>query len=153
MFTDIAPRYDFLNRLLSAGIDRRWRRAAVAATVPSTGGRFLDVATGTADVALEIFRQKGRDARVVGADLSEGMVRLGALKARRAGLADRLSFVLCPGESLPFRDGSFDSVTIAFGIRNVVDRPRALREMGRVTRGGGRIVVLEFSMPKRQVVA
>jgi demethylmenaquinone methyltransferase/2-methoxy-6-polyprenyl-1,4-benzoquinol methylase len=152
MFTDIAPRYDFLNRLLSAGIDRRWRRAAVAAALPSRGGRFLDVATGTADVALEIFRQKGRDARVVGADLSEGMVRLGARKARRAGLSDRLSFVLCPGESLPFRDGSFDAVTIAFGIRNVVDRPRALREMWRVTRRGGRIVVLEFSMPKGPVV-
>lgn len=152
MFTAIAPRYDFLNRLLSAGIDRRWRRAAVEATVPPSGGLFLDVATGTADVALEILRRKGGGARVVGADLSEGMIRLGAGKARRAGEEGRLRFVLCPGEALPFRDGAFDSCTIAFGIRNVVDRPRALREMCRVTRPGGRVVVLEFSLPKRKVV-
>jgi demethylmenaquinone methyltransferase/2-methoxy-6-polyprenyl-1,4-benzoquinol methylase len=152
MFTDIAPRYDFLNRLLSAGIDRSWRRKAVACAVPARGGLFLDVATGTADVALEIFRQKGREARVVGADLSAGMVRVGARKAREAGLSDRLSFVLCPGESLPFRDGVFDSATIAFGIRNVADRPRALREMTRVTKAGGRVIVLEFSLPKQFLV-
>lgn len=148
MFSAIAPRYDFLNRLLSLGVDRRWRRAAVAEGVPARGGRHLDVATGTADVALEIFRQKGTGAYVVGSDISPGMVRIGRAKASREGLSDRMGFVLAPGESLPFRDGAFDSASVAFGIRNLADRKRGLREMCRVVRPGGRIVVLEFSRPR-----
>ena len=147
MFSSIAPRYDFLNRLLSLGTDRRWRREAVGWIKPEKGGIHLDVATGTADVALEIFRQKGNGALVVGVDLSAGMMRLGRAKASRAGLADRLAFILAPGEELPFRDNAFDSASIAFGIRNVVDRDRGLREMCRVVKPGGRVVVLEFSQP------
>lgn len=147
MFSAIAPRYDFLNRLLSFGVDRRWRRAAVAEGVPVRGGRHLDVATGTADVALEIFRQKGWEAYVAGADISPGMIRIGRAKASREGLSDRMGFVLAPGESLPFRDGAFDSAFVAFGIRNLADRQRGLREMCRVVRPGGKIVVLEFSRP------
>jgi demethylmenaquinone methyltransferase/2-methoxy-6-polyprenyl-1,4-benzoquinol methylase len=148
MFSRIAPRYDFLNRLLSLGVDRRWRRLAVAETVPSTGGRFLDVATGTADMALEILRQKGGGAAVAGADISLEMMRVGREKCRKAGAAGRVAFVRAPGESLPFRDGAFDSSCVAFGIRNVVDRERGLREMCRVVRPGGRVVVLEFSTPR-----
>lgn len=148
MFSSIAPRYDLLNRLLSLGIDRRWRREAVSALGVGRGGRHLDVATGTADVALEILRQKGRDARVVGSDLSLGMMRVGREKAGRRGAAARLDFVAAPAESLPFRDGSFDSASVAFGIRNVSDRARGLAEMARVVRPGGRVVVLEFSMPR-----
>lgn len=148
MFSSIAPRYDFLNRLLSLGVDRRWRRVAVSRLPPQRGGRHLDLATGTADVALEIFRQKGRGAYVAGADISGEMMRIGREKAVRAGLSGRLGFVLAPGESLPFADGAFDSATVAFGIRNVADRERSLREMCRVVRQGGRIVVLEFSRPR-----
>jgi demethylmenaquinone methyltransferase/2-methoxy-6-polyprenyl-1,4-benzoquinol methylase len=147
MFSSIAPRYDFLNRLLSLGVDRRWRRLAVAETVPSTGGRFLDVATGTADMALEILRQKGAGASVAGVDLSVEMMRLGREKCGRAGPSLRIAFFRAPGESLPFRDGAFDSACVAFGIRNVADRGRGLREMCRVVRPGGRVVVLEFSTP------
>lgn len=151
MFSSIAPRYDFLNRLLSLGVDRRWRRLAVAETVPSTGGRFLDVATGTADMALEILRQKGPGASVAGVDLSMEMIRVGREKCARAGRRRRVAFVRAPGESLPFRDGAFDSACVAFGIRNVIDRERGLREMCRVVRRGGRVVVLEFSTPSGAV--
>ncbi len=148
MFSAIAPRYDFLNRLLSAGRDRLWRREAVAQVRPERGGRHLDVATGTADVALEIFRQKGGEAFVVGSDISLEMMRIGRRKAGLAGKKDRIAFVRAPGEALPFRDGAFDSASVAFGIRNVADRERGLAEMCRVVRPGGRIVVLEFSQPE-----
>jgi demethylmenaquinone methyltransferase/2-methoxy-6-polyprenyl-1,4-benzoquinol methylase len=147
MFSEIAPRYDFLNRVLSLGVDRRWRRRAVSEMVPAAGGRHLDLATGTADMALEILRQKG-NAAVAGADISVEMMRVGREKCRRAGAGDRVSFVRAPGEALPFRDGVFDSACVAFGIRNVVDRERGLREMCRVVRPGGRVVVLEFSTPR-----
>ena len=147
MFSSIAPRYDFLNRLLSLGTDRRWRREAVGCIEPERGGVHLDVATGTADVALEIFRQKGTGAFVAGVDISPGMMRIGREKGARAGLAGRLAFVQAPGEALPFRDDAFDSASIAFGIRNVVDREQGLREMCRVVKPGGRVVVLEFSRP------
>ena len=147
MFSSIAPRYDFLNRFLSLGTDRRWRRKAVARIEPDTGGVHLDVATGTADIALEIFRQKGKNAFVAGVDISAGMMRIGREKGARAGLGGRLAFVQAPGEALPFRDESFDSASIAFGIRNVVDRELGLREMCRVVKPGGRIVALEFSQP------
>jgi demethylmenaquinone methyltransferase/2-methoxy-6-polyprenyl-1,4-benzoquinol methylase len=147
MFSSIAPRYDFLNRLLSLGVDRRWRRLAVAETVPSAGGRFLDVATGTADMALEILRRNGAGASVVGVDLSMEMMRVGREKCARAGRSRSVAFLRGPGECLPFGDGVFDSACIAFGIRNVVDRERALREMCRAVRPGGRVVVLEFSSP------
>lgn len=147
MFSRIAPRYDLLNRVLSAGIDRRWRRAAVAEMAPASGGRHLDLATGTADMALEILRQKGEGASVAGVDLSVEMMRIGLAKCGKAGREASVSFVRAPGESLPFRDGSFDSACVAFGIRNVVDRALGLSEMCRVVRLGGRVVVLEFSVP------
>jgi len=147
MFSSIARRYDVLNRFLSLARDRCWRRRAVAETVPASGGLHLDAATGTADVALEIARRKGTAARVAAVDLSIPMMRVGLRKAARAGLAARIHFVQAPCESLPFRDASFDSASIAFGIRNVSDRQAALSEMCRVVRPGGRIVVLEFSRP------
>lgn len=152
MFSSIAPRYDLLNRLLSLGIDRRWRRAAAARIPGGPGGRHLDVATGTGDVALEIFRQKGKGAFVAGADISLEMMRIGREKGARAGVSGRMAFVRAPGEALPFRDGVFDSALVAFGIRNVVDRERGLAEMCRVVRPGGRVIVLEFSLPDASVI-
>ena len=148
MFSSIAPRYDFLNRLLSFRRDRYWRRQAVSGAGPARGGRHLDVATGTADVSLEIFRQKGAESFVVGSDISLEMMRIGREKAARAGRGRRMAFVRAPGEALPFRDGAFDSASIAFGIRNIGDRDRGLSEMCRVVRPGGRVVVLEFSIPE-----
>ena len=151
MFSSIAPRYDFLNRLLSLGTDRRWRREAVSWITPETGGIHLDVATGTADVALEILRRNGGGAFVAGVDISREMMRIGREKADRAGASERMAFVLAPGEALPFRDDAFDSASIAFGIRNVSCRSRGLEEMHRVVKPGGRVVILEFSQPETSV--
>ena len=148
MFSSIAPRYDLLNRLLSFGRDRKWRRQAVSGAGLARGGRHLDVATGTADVSLEILRQKGTESFVVGSDISLEMMRIGREKAAHAGWGGRMAFVRAPGEELPFRDGTFDSASIAFGIRNVGDRNRGLSEMCRVVRPGGKVVVLEFSRPE-----
>ncbi len=146
MFSAIAPRYDFLNRLLSAGRDRAWRREAVAATNLPDGGRLLDVCTGTADMALEAARQYP-DVQIVGVDFSRPMIALGAAKVERAKLGGRVSLHVAPAEALPFPDESFDAATVAFGLRNLPDRQRGLREMCRVVRPGGRAVVLEFTTP------
>lgn len=146
MFSAIAPRYDLLNRLLSAGRDRVWRRAAVAATRLPAGGRLLDVCAGTADMALEAARQFPA-ARILGADFSLPMIARGRTKVARAGLTDRIGLQVAPAEALPFPDASFDAITVAFGLRNLVDRPRGLREMLRVLRPGGRAVILEFTTP------
>jgi demethylmenaquinone methyltransferase/2-methoxy-6-polyprenyl-1,4-benzoquinol methylase len=146
MFSAIAPRYDFLNHLLSAGRDRAWRREAVAATALPREGILLDVCTGTADMALEAARQFP-DARIVGVDFSHPMIALGAAKIERARLADRVRLQAAPAEALPFPDDSFDAATVAFGLRNLPDRHRGLREMHRVLKPGGRAVILEFTTP------
>jgi demethylmenaquinone methyltransferase/2-methoxy-6-polyprenyl-1,4-benzoquinol methylase len=147
MFDEIAPRYDFLNRLLSLGIDRHWRRFAVGQLAIPAGGEFLDIATGTGDVALEIARQSPRDVTIVGADVSSEMVEIGRQKVAVSPHAGRITFEISPCEALPFADNRFNGITIAFGIRNVVDRQLGLNEMYRVLKPGGRAVILEFSTP------
>lgn len=147
MFGSIAPRYDFLNRLLSLGIDRRWRRFAVSKIGVSGPGRVLDVATGTGDVALEIARQTPATVSIVGADFCKEMVDLGRVKVEQSAHAGRITFEVAPCEDIPFSDRTFDAATIAFGIRNVVDRSKGLSEMHRVLKDGGKIVILEFSTP------
>ena len=146
MFSAIAPRYDFLNRLLSAGRDRAWRRAAVQEAGVPRGGRLLDVCAGTADVAMEAARQFP-DARIEGVDFSPPMIALGQAKVARAGLAERIRLQVAPAEALPYPDDTFDAATVAFGLRNIPDRLQGLREMLRVLRPGGRAVVLEFTTP------
>jgi len=151
MFDNIAPRYDLLNRLLSLGIDRRWRTFAVGKLNLPEGGRILDVATGTGDVALEVASRSPASLTIVGADLTQGMLRVGQEKISRSPYRDRIVLVNAPCESMPHPDGQFDGVTIAFGIRNVVDRPAGLREMFRVLKPGGKAVILEFSHPKSRL--
>lgn len=151
MFGAIAPRYDFLNRLLSFGIDRRWRTKAVRLLKYHEGSRILDVATGTGDVALEIARQTPRSVKITGADFCKEMVDLGAVKVAASPYADRIDLRVAPCEDLPFASDTFDSITIAFGIRNVVDRKLGLAEMWRVLRPGGRMIILEFSTPRSQL--
>jgi demethylmenaquinone methyltransferase/2-methoxy-6-polyprenyl-1,4-benzoquinol methylase len=146
MFSAIAPRYDFLNRLLSAGRDRVWRREAIRATRLPIDGRLLDVCTGTADMALETARQFPT-ATIAGVDFSGPMIDRGRQKVAGAGLADRVVLSVAPAEALPFPYGAFDAVTVAFGLRNVADRRLALAEMRRVLKPGGRAVVLEFTTP------
>lgn len=147
MFGSIAPRYDLLNRLLSLGIDRRWRRFAVGKIGLSGAGRVLDVATGTGDVALEIAAQTPDSVSIVGVDFCKEMVDLGRVKVEGSRHAGRITLQVAPCEEIPFEDGSFDAATISFGIRNVVDRAKGLSEMRRVLKDGGRIVILEFSTP------
>ena len=148
MFGAIAPRYDFLNHLLSLGIDKRWRKAAVRLIKATENGRVLDVATGTGDLALEIARATPDSVRITGADFSPEMVRLGEEKVAVSPFSKRIDLRVAPCEDLPFPSDTFDSVTIAFGIRNVVDRRLGLAEMWRVLKPAGRMVILEFSVPR-----
>lgn len=147
MFDSIAPRYDLVNRLISLGIDRSWRKKTSAALELPPGARVLDLATGTADLAIQVA-QDAPSARVLGIDPSEGMLKIGQAKLSRAGLAERVELQVGDAQRLELPDASFDGVCIAFGIRNVPDRPRALAEMARVTRPGGRIAILELSEPR-----
>ncbi len=150
MFDRVAARYDRLNRLLSFGLDRRWRRALVEALAVAPGGRVLDVATGSAEVALR-FARGPTAADVVGLDPSGGMLAVAREKTRRRSppfRAGAVDFVQGDAQRLPFADRAFDAATIAFGIRNVPDRVAALREMARVVRPGGRVGVLELVEPR-----
>jgi len=151
MFNSIAPRYDFLNRLLSLGIDRHWRKFAVKQISYEETGQILDVATGTADVALQIATVTPPTVTISGIDFSEQMIELGRLKVNASPFSNRIKLQVAPCESIPYGDNRFDSVTIAFGIRNVVDRLSGLQEMHRVLKPGGRIVILEFSNPKSKL--
>lgn len=144
MFSSIAGRYDLLNRVLSAGFDRFWRREAVRAAVAGEPQRILDVATGTADVALGLKRA-APTAEVIGVDFAEPMLEIGRRKAASRDLDIRLMFG--DGTDLPFPDASFDALTIAYGLRNFDDPDAGLREFQRVLRPGGRVVILEFPPP------
>lgn len=151
MFDNIAPDYDRLNHILSLGVDRGWRRRALRRIVDTEGPLdVLDLACGTGDFSLAIARRmvrRGVPGHVSGVDLSEGMLAVMEGKIAAAGLSERISTAQGDGEKLPFPDGSFDRVTIAFGIRNFENRAAGLREMRRVLRPGGRLVVLELSVP------
>ncbi len=151
MFDDISGRYDLLNRVLSLGIDRRWRRFAVSQLSIPKNGLVLDIATGTCDVALEIAAQTDATVRIVGEDFTQGMLVQGQGKLQQSPHGSRIMLVNAPCEAIPHPDNSFDGITIAFGIRNVVDRQAGLREMVRVLKPGGRAVILEFSHPKNEL--
>lgn len=149
MFGEIAGRYDLLNRLLSAGIDRRWRREATRALfagLETSAPRVLDVATGTADLALELKRYRP-GAQVTGVDFVPAMLEIGRAKARQQGLD--IALELGDALALPYADASFDAVSVAYGLRNFADVSAGLREFYRVLRPGGRVVVLEFPPPPR----
>src|SRR5688500_4679747 len=147
MFDAIAPRYDLLNRLLSAGIDRRWRARAIAALQLTGRETLIDICTGTGDVALEARAARGA-ARVLGVDFAGAMLALGLQKVRAAGEHARISLVRGDAMRLPARDASADAVTVAFGIRNVQNPAVACAEMARVLQPGGRLAILEFGVPR-----
>jgi demethylmenaquinone methyltransferase/2-methoxy-6-polyprenyl-1,4-benzoquinol methylase len=147
MFDGIAARYDLVNRVISLGIDQSWRRKTVRALDLAKSHRVLDLATGTADLAIQVARTEP-SVNVVGLDPSGKMLDVGRVKVTRAELDRRVELVQGDAQALPFADQAFDSVCIAFGIRNVPDRGKALREMARVTRPGGRIAILELSEPR-----
>lgn len=151
MFDGIAERYDLLNRLISLGIDQRWRRETVDALQLGQEAEVLDLATGTGDLAL-LAARRHPSARLVGVDPSTRMMEVGQRKIATQGLGDRIQLLAGDAQSLPFEDNSFDGVMMGFGIRNVPDRAQALREMARVTRPGGRVAILELSEPQNGVL-
>jgi demethylmenaquinone methyltransferase / 2-methoxy-6-polyprenyl-1,4-benzoquinol methylase len=148
MFSDIAFRYDFLNKLLSFGVDRFWRREAVRVVVEAKPQRILDVATGTADLAISL-KQALPAAEVVGVDFAEPMLERGRKKVSELGLT--LPLLQGDGLELAYPDNSFDLLTIAYGIRNFSDRQRGLEEFYRVLKPGGSVVVLEFPPPPQNL--
>jgi demethylmenaquinone methyltransferase/2-methoxy-6-polyprenyl-1,4-benzoquinol methylase len=150
MFGEIAPKYDRMNHLLSMNVDRLWRRKTVRTLRPLTDAPILDVCTGTGDLAIALFRETKGNAAVIGADFCREMLEVGEQKRIRAKLGDQLRFVEADAQELPFEDDMFQIVSVAFGLRNVADTDRGLQEMTRVCAPGGKVAVLEFSMPTHQ---
>ncbi|HET7219354.1 MAG TPA: bifunctional demethylmenaquinone methyltransferase/2-methoxy-6-polyprenyl-1,4-benzoquinol methylase UbiE [Vicinamibacterales bacterium] len=146
MFDAIAPRYDLLNHVLSAGLDRRWRDRAVDALALGAGARVLDLCTGTADLAVATARRVPGSS-IVGVDFAGQMLRLGLGKVRALGLGRAIRLVRGDATRIPIESGSCDAATIAFGIRNVAEPERALAEIARVLKPGGRLAILEFGQP------
>jgi demethylmenaquinone methyltransferase/2-methoxy-6-polyprenyl-1,4-benzoquinol methylase len=147
MFDRVASRYDFLNRLLSLGIDCLWRRKMAAFLPLGAELRVLDLATGTADQLLFLFKESGRLKSGIGMDLAEKMLEIGRKKVFRQGLSKAISLKTGNAMDIPEDDNQFDVATISFGIRNMTNVEQALREMYRVLKRGGRALILEFSLP------
>ena len=147
MFDRISPKYDALNHLLSFNIDKVWRRKTARAVAKRQPQTILDLATGTADLAL-LLAKYNPQAHIVGMDLSEKMLEIGKEKVKRQGLEHRIELQQGDAAALPFDDGSFDAVTVAFGVRNFEDLDKGLSEIRRVLKPGGQTFILEFSMPE-----
>jgi len=145
MFDSIAYRYDFLNHLLSLGIDRYWRKVAIKMFSGRKIDNLLDIATGTGDFAIEATKIK--DAKIIGIDISEKMLLIGREKVQKKGLANRIELKYGDSEDLKFESNYFDAITVAFGVRNFDDFQRGLLEMHRVLKTNGLVVIIEFSKP------
>lgn len=147
MFDNIAPAYDKLNHTMSFGIDRSWRRKAIKYIAQYRPKTILDIATGTGDFAIQAYRTITPE-KVVATDISEGMMDVGRRKVTELGLADKIVFSREDSTGLSFADNSFDAITVAFGVRNFEDLDKGLAEMRRVLKPGGRLVILELSVPE-----
>ncbi len=147
MFDNIAPRYDLLNRLLSLRIDVLWRRRAIGKLKPLDPKKVLDVATGTADVALEAAKQL-KPEKIIGIDISNQMLNVGREKIRKRNLQEIITLENGDAENLRFESNTFDAITVAFGVRNFENLEAGLQEMNRVLRPGGKLIILEFSKPR-----
>jgi demethylmenaquinone methyltransferase / 2-methoxy-6-polyprenyl-1,4-benzoquinol methylase len=148
MFDTIADQYDFLNHFMSFQQDKRWRKKAILSLKPDAPKVMLDIATGTGDFALEAYKRLKPD-HIIGADLSEGMMKVAEEKVRKAGLEAYLSFEVQDCTALTFKDNTFDAVTIAFGVRNFENIAKGISEMYRVLKPGGRMVIIELSRPEK----
>jgi demethylmenaquinone methyltransferase / 2-methoxy-6-polyprenyl-1,4-benzoquinol methylase len=146
MFDNIAPRYDLLNHLLSLGIDKGWRKKAISMLDTIKPKTILDVATGTGDFAISALTLNPQ--KITGIDISEGMLESGREKIVRKGLSEKIELIYGDSENLPFADNSFDASTVAFGVRNFENLDKGLKEIHRVLKKGGCLVVLEFSKPR-----
>ncbi len=146
MFNAIAKRYDFLNRFLSLGIDQGWRKKAIANFGNSPMHHLLDIATGTADMAL-MANKNIHPEKITGMDISEGMMQYGRIKIAQKGLSEKIQLVLGDSTDIPFSDNIFDGAMVAFGVRNFADLEKGLKEIYRVLQPGSKLVILEFSQP------
>jgi demethylmenaquinone methyltransferase/2-methoxy-6-polyprenyl-1,4-benzoquinol methylase len=147
MFNNISHRYDFLNHFLSLGIDRLWRKSAIRILQPLKPQFILDVATGTGDFAVQAMKLD--PVKIVGIDISEGMLKIGREKVERLNLSPKIELLKGDSENLEFSDNSFDAVTVGFGVRNFEDLEKGLSEILRVLKPGATLVVLEFSRPRK----
>lgn len=145
MFDNIAPKYDFLNQLLSLGIHKGWRKKAIGLLQVQKPKTILDIATGTADFAIEAM--KLNPVKVIGVDISEGMLKLGRDKINKLGLQDKIELKSGDSESLPFPDNNFDAITVGFGVRNFENLEKGIADIHRVLNPNGMLVILEFSKP------
>jgi demethylmenaquinone methyltransferase/2-methoxy-6-polyprenyl-1,4-benzoquinol methylase len=145
VFDSVASRYDLMNDVMSGGLHRLWKRFTIAKSGLRPGQQALDVAAGSGDLAVGLARRVGREGRVVVTDINVAMLEEGRTRLLNAGLAGNIDYVLADAENLPFQDASFHCVTIGFGLRNVTDKDAALKSLYRVTKPGGRLLVLEFS--------
>jgi len=152
VFHSVAARYDMMNDLMSGGVHRIWKRFTVELSAVRKGHAVLDIAGGTGDLAARFSRIVGTEGRVVLADINESMLQVGRDKLIDHGHQGNIEFVQADAQDLPFPDDSFDCITIAFGLRNVTDKDRALRSMLRVLKPGGRLLVLEFSKPNNELL-
>jgi demethylmenaquinone methyltransferase/2-methoxy-6-polyprenyl-1,4-benzoquinol methylase len=147
VFHSVASKYDLMNDLMSMGIHRLWKRITIHNSGVRAGAKVLDIAGGTGDLALKFSRKVGSNGKVVLADINGSMLNVGRDRLLDAGVVNNVEFVQANAECLPFPDNSFDCITIAFGLRNVTDKDKALRSMYRVLKPGGQAMILEFSKP------
>ena len=153
VFHSVAARYDLMNDLMSGGIHRIWKRFTIELSGVRQGDSVLDIAGGTGDLAAKFARIVGSEGRVVLADINESMLQVGRDKLLDSGQISNIEFVQADAQFLPFPENSFDCITIAFGLRNVTDKDKALRSMLRVLKPGGRLLVLEFSKPQNELLS
>lgn len=153
VFHSVAAKYDIMNDLMSAGVHRIWKRFTIELSGVRRGHSVLDIAGGTGDLAAKFSKLVGPEGRVVLADINESMLRVGRDKLTDRGIVGNIEYAQANAEALPFPDNSFDCITIAFGLRNVTDKDKALRSMLRVLKPGGRLLVLEFSKPRNELLS
>ncbi|NRA45059.1 MAG: bifunctional demethylmenaquinone methyltransferase/2-methoxy-6-polyprenyl-1,4-benzoquinol methylase UbiE [Oligoflexales bacterium] len=153
MFDKVAPRYDFLNALLSMRQDKRWRKKLVSLCSDHDNASYLDVATGTGDVIAAIGESRPKAKELYGVDISEQMLSLADVKTKSSQFSSKLKFDVMSAEHLEFEDARFDTVSISFGLRNVIDKKKALSEFARVLKPGGKLLILEFFSPDNTLFA
>ncbi|NRA60142.1 MAG: bifunctional demethylmenaquinone methyltransferase/2-methoxy-6-polyprenyl-1,4-benzoquinol methylase UbiE [Psychrobium sp.] len=153
VFHSVAAKYDIMNDLMSFGVHRLWKRFAIDCSGVRPGQKVLDLAGGTGDLTAKFSRIVGSTGQVVLADINDSMLKVGRDKLRDLGVVSNVSYVQANAQALPFPDNTFDLITIAFGLRNVTDKDEALRSMYRVLKPGGRLIILEFSQPKNELLS
>lgn len=153
VFHSVAAKYDVMNDFMSFGVHRLWKRFTIDASGVRPGQKVLDLAGGTGDLSGKFAELVGPTGQVILADINDSMLRVGQEKLRNKGIVGNINYVQANAEALPFADNTFDIITIAFGLRNVTDKDKALRSMYRVLKPGGRLLVLEFSKPEHEILS